>query len=312
MGRRFDRIGWALAQDLTSPKKFVLVVLADAANENDGICWLKRSTLAERTGLSMTAVKDALRYLHTEEYIRVGDRTDKAGRQTSNYYQLGCYEPTNDVEWRGAEDDPQGGVSRPGEGSSADRSIVNQPEGTDQANQRKKTSSSPSSRTRGSRQDDGPDQSKLDALHDELRPGTRPQPAEQTRRVTRSRKSPTPHIHEPMRRNAGGLACYWGRALEAVDSLEPMEETIVGRFFKLWLERGLDVRLARKMIDLFFADPELVGSTHRWKRFVSNAETIRQRVLVDHGVVTPGVDATDDFDWVAHLPSHLRAALDVA
>lgn len=139
-----------------------------------------------------------------------------------------------------------------------------------------------------------------------MRPGSRPEPVANTRRVTRGRKSPTEHIHAPERRDAGGLACYWGRELEQVGSLEKSEEAIVGKYFKEWLGRGLDVNLARKMIDLFFADPELYGSTHRWKRFVSNAETLRQRVLANYGGVIPGVDDVPAFDWTATLPAHLR------
>jgi hypothetical protein len=141
------------------------------------------------------------------------------------------------------------------------------------------TTSSPSSRARSARRahDDGPDKSALAEINDALRPGTRP--LQQTRRVTRGRKAPAEHIHAPQRRNAGGLACYWAEALEKVGSLEANEEAIVGRFFKEWMSRGLDVRTGRMMIEVFFADPELVGSSHRWRRFVSNAETIRSRCI---------------------------------
>lgn len=175
---------------------------------------------------------------------------------------------------------------------------------------RKKTSSSPSRTRRRSSIHDDPDQSKLDTTWHEMRPETKPQPAvEETPRVRRRRKHQEEHIHAPLRRNEEGLACYWCVELEKVGSLEPDEEAIVKKFFRAWLERGLTVKLGRAMVDAFFADLELAESTPRWKRFVANAEKLRQRVLVAQGGVVPGVDEKPPaFAWIESLPPALRAA----
>lgn len=293
-----------MAQDgLSSPQKFVLVVLADAANEDEGTCWLKHNTIAERTALGVTTVRDALRFLIAEGFIRVGVRYDKQGRQTSNLYQLGCYESVAEGV---ASRHPEGDGSRQEEVSAPDRSIVNQPEATDQPT-KKKTSSPSSSRTRSARpsRDDGPDTSKVDAVMAELRPGTRPTP--QTRRVSRGPR-PTEHIHHPQQRSAHGLACYWAVALEQHGSLERDEEAIVGKHFKRWLERDLDVDIARQMVDLFFADPETRDSTHRWKRFVANSEALRQRVT-KRNASGGGPQSDEETDWFDKLPESVRKAV---
>lgn len=169
-----------------------------------------------------------------------------------------------------------------------------------------KTSSSPPRTRSRSSIDPEPDQSRLTDINHEIRPGTAPQPEKKTRRVTRSRKRPEEHIHAPLRRNEEGLACYWCVELERVGSLEPNEEAIVKKYFKAWLDKGLTVKLGRQMVDAFFADLELAESTLRWKRFVANAEKLRQRVLVDHGGAVPGVDSSKPFAWIDSLPPALR------
>jgi hypothetical protein len=99
--------------------------------------------------------------------------------------------------------------------------------------------------------------------------------------------------------------------LERVGSLEANEEAKVGKFFRVWLERGLEVEMARGMVDLFFADLALANSTHRWSRFVANAESLRQRVINRERTSGGRALRADDakpFDWVNSLPPAMRAA----
>lgn len=237
------------------------------------------------------AIRTALRELETVGYL------DRQKEQNERGQWVTVTVVRDHVD--GATEDGFPGVGNPDVGGPGATS--NTEEATPIKQREKKTSSSSPSRTGRSRHDDGPDQSTLTAINDALRPGTRPT---ETRRVTRSRKPPAEHIHHPQKRDASGLACYWAQALEKVSSLEANEEAKVGRFFKLWLERGADVVVLRKMIDLFFADPQYADSTHRWRRFVSNAESLRQRVAAKGSADTP--KPTKSFDWLDSLPAYMR------
>lgn len=144
---------------------------------------------------------------------------------------------------------------------------------------RKTLSSSPRRRSARREIETDPDQSRLDTINQQLRPGTTPLPAaSDTRPVTRKRKAPEVHVHQPRGRKPEHLACYWAVALERVGSLEAKEEQIVTFHFRRWLEMGLTPSLAKQMVDAFFADPKLVSSNRRWQRFVKNVELLRNRV----------------------------------
>ena len=59
---------WAIS--VGSTDKFVLLALADAADEN-GRCWPSIATLGEKTGLSRRAVEGAIKRLQISGYIQV-------------------------------------------------------------------------------------------------------------------------------------------------------------------------------------------------------------------------------------------------
>ena len=78
---------WALRQALGPVPKFVLVVLADAADD-EGICWPRISTIAERVGVSTRTVQRAIKYLVQRKLVTVEPRQRSDGSSSSNRYRL--------------------------------------------------------------------------------------------------------------------------------------------------------------------------------------------------------------------------------
>ena len=78
---------WALRQKLGPVPKFVLVVLGDAANEQN-TCWLKISTIAEKVGISRRTVQRTLQYLVQRKLVTIESRHRKDGASSSNLYRL--------------------------------------------------------------------------------------------------------------------------------------------------------------------------------------------------------------------------------
>jgi hypothetical protein len=78
---------WALRQDLKPVPKFVLVVLADAANDQ-GVCWPRVSTIARKVGVSSRTVQRAIQLLICRELITAEQRYRSDGSCSSNLYRL--------------------------------------------------------------------------------------------------------------------------------------------------------------------------------------------------------------------------------
>ncbi len=78
---------WALAQTLAPGPKFVLVVLADAADDQ-GVCWPRISTVAEKVGVSSRTVQRAIQYLVQRKLVVVEPRLRNDGSSSSNRYRL--------------------------------------------------------------------------------------------------------------------------------------------------------------------------------------------------------------------------------
>ncbi len=78
---------WALAQSLAPGPKFVLVVLADAADDQ-GVCWPRISTVAEKVGVSRRTVQRAIQYLVQRKLVMVEPRLRPDGSSSSNRYRL--------------------------------------------------------------------------------------------------------------------------------------------------------------------------------------------------------------------------------
>lgn len=83
----YKATNWAYDLPILGPQKFVLVALADMADEA-GSCYPSHSRLSQMTGLSASTVKRALERLEEGEYIRRERRHDKNGYRTSDRYYL--------------------------------------------------------------------------------------------------------------------------------------------------------------------------------------------------------------------------------
>lgn len=108
---------------LTSRDKFVLIALANYANENNW-AWPSRQTLEKWTALGRTAVSDALRSLEAQGVIEGHRRIREDGSETSKRYRLTFVGPAANPN---ADDDEGGGAAarggvvatRPGGGRQA-------------------------------------------------------------------------------------------------------------------------------------------------------------------------------------------------
>ena len=78
---------WALRQDLKPVPKFVLVVLADAANDQ-GVCWPRVSTIARKVGVTSRTVQRAIQLLIRRKLITAEQRYRSDGSCSSNLYRL--------------------------------------------------------------------------------------------------------------------------------------------------------------------------------------------------------------------------------
>lgn len=113
-----EAITWAFNQDgLTMTEKFVLIALADYANEVH-MCFPAHEKTAKRVAASRSTVKRAVRSLEQKGLLRVVSWHRPNGSDTSNRYQLrvgGQYEPPGQCEpGEGFTVDRGGGHSEPG------------------------------------------------------------------------------------------------------------------------------------------------------------------------------------------------------
>ena len=67
--------------------KFVLVVLADAADDQ-GVCWPRVSTVADKVGVSTRTVQRAVQHLARHKLVSVEPRLRSDGSSSSNLYRL--------------------------------------------------------------------------------------------------------------------------------------------------------------------------------------------------------------------------------
>lgn len=296
MARRFDRLGWAMDQpDLTPTQRFVLVILADMANEI-GECWPSRRTISERTGYGDTTVKEALRALRDDEVVVARPRFDASGRQTSNIYVL-CLEgrgrvaspPSVDADYglEGAADDRGGGASRP---------HVEPTKGTSS----KKTNSLTTSTSRSSRP--------ARRVRDEDAEWADPARAA----LGETKEADEPEDDHPRRRRQQGPDTAWGLNGYYRDKVFHAGEGFLGntndgalrKFFAAAKRSGITADTVRAMIDVFVADERLFtkAKAARWRVFIANAENLRQRVTQAQHEATKWDGAEDDDTGI---PQHL-------
>lgn len=78
---------WAWRQELPVAQKFVLVKLADSAND-DGYCWPSLRTLERDLGMGRSSISRHVRALVVAGMMTVEQRKHSDGRRRSSYYHL--------------------------------------------------------------------------------------------------------------------------------------------------------------------------------------------------------------------------------
>lgn len=101
-----EALTWAFRQDLPLTQKFVLVALADYADER-GECFPNHERTAQRTGTSVSTVKRAIRALADADYLSTSHQYRDDGRFRANRYHLNV---GHEVP---GQSDPVGGPQRP-------------------------------------------------------------------------------------------------------------------------------------------------------------------------------------------------------
>lgn len=109
-----EAITWAFRQQLPSTDKFVLIALADYADEELS-CFPSHKKTAERVGASVATVKRAIARLTEGDYIRVEKRNRNDGSITSNRYVINVarQDPPVHSDPRVKMNPPQVTVTRP-------------------------------------------------------------------------------------------------------------------------------------------------------------------------------------------------------
>ena len=82
----FQAMAWAVKQRPPTKAKFLLIILANYADEN-GHCWPAISTLCRDTGMPRSTVKLYLTRLEEANLIKKVQRS-RAAVKTSNLYEL--------------------------------------------------------------------------------------------------------------------------------------------------------------------------------------------------------------------------------
>ena len=272
MARRFDRVGWAMDQpDLSAPQKHVLLILALAAAEVDGACWLAHSTIAERTGLGESTVRRVLGELSAWKLVVVNQRFMENGKQTSNRYQLALPE-------EGAQSEhPAGASTSPARSEHHVEPITR----TSKKNNNQTSSGSRPSR-RAARERDEAEWS--DPAAKVFASAQEPDGMEHApRRVTRSADS------------AWGLNGYYREQvfLHGRGRVGNTNDGAMRKFFASARKVGVSADVLRSMVDCFVADPQLFDRAkgNRWRVFIANAALLQERAERTRLVATASDDS---------------------
>lgn len=100
----YKATAWAYDLNLPSPRKFVLVALADFADEN-GSCYPGQGRLMKMTGLGERAVRNSLAKLEDEGLIERMARY-QGGHRITDRYRLMMHVPAPDAGSSGADSIP--------------------------------------------------------------------------------------------------------------------------------------------------------------------------------------------------------------
>lgn len=111
-----EAITWAFKQQLPTTQKFILVALADYADES-GQCFPSHNKTAERVGASRSTVRRAIKQLTEQGYLTYVREQRKDGTFTSNRYSLNLSRGWGHSEPGWAAGEPRWGHSEPPLGS---------------------------------------------------------------------------------------------------------------------------------------------------------------------------------------------------
>lgn len=111
MGKAYAQMDWALhvmsTTKIGAPAFVVLVAMLRYRNAEKGTSWPSAETLAERTGMSMSAVKRALRSLRENGVVEaVGNRKATSGNSTREYRFI-VSQPGPEVTQAGVQPGPE-------------------------------------------------------------------------------------------------------------------------------------------------------------------------------------------------------------
>lgn len=86
---------WELQASLQMPptSHHVLLSLAEHLNDSTETAWPTLERICSRTGLSVRAVRNAIRRLQEMGVVTVEPRTTRGGRKIGNVYRLPGYDP---------------------------------------------------------------------------------------------------------------------------------------------------------------------------------------------------------------------------
>lgn len=269
MARRFDRLGWAMDQsDLTPTQRFVLLILADMADEY-GLCWPSKATVAERTGFSTATVKRSMRELADLKVLISEPHFMTNGKQTSNSIRLclGGRGVTVTPPEDGTNDTPSTGsrgvtVNRGGGHSDPD---VEPPSRTSR-NKKNSTASqkSPSRRASRARAEDTAEWS---------------DPAAAV--FAKEQVAPTKGATRGGPDSAWALNGYYRQTVFIAGSgrVGNTNDGAMRKYFAEAKRVGVPADTLRKMVDCFVEDQHLFNRTrtHRWKVFIANAPLLQDR-----------------------------------
>lgn len=80
---------WAARQDIKNhAAKMVLIALGDAFDDRTGLCFPSHQTICDFVRRAQTQIKEAIRWLEENGWIKRDTRFTEKGRQTTNGYEL--------------------------------------------------------------------------------------------------------------------------------------------------------------------------------------------------------------------------------
>jgi len=120
-------MAWAVKQQLPTNEKFLLIMLANYASNDDGECFPAIETLMRDTSLARNTVRKCINSLQTKGYISAHERWSN-GRQLSNSYRMamGWWEGSPH-DHRGSPNDRGGSIHAPTGGQQVTPNLSEEP-----------------------------------------------------------------------------------------------------------------------------------------------------------------------------------------